>query len=116
MPFNMAWWNRLDPDHLDVVFTMDGEVGVRMHFTWAIMSGHGPVLRRHLPMSHRQNRLSLRLVYPHARVRNTSTLRASPALIDGVKDDETRRRTWRGRSADSPLFAGLQQVAHDDSM
>ena len=67
-------------------------------------------------MSHRQNRLSLRLVSPHARVRNTSTLRASPALIDGVKDDETRRTTWRGRSAGSPLFAGLQQVAHDDSL
>jgi hypothetical protein len=34
MPFNMAWWSRLSPEHLDIVFTSGGEIGVRLHLVW----------------------------------------------------------------------------------
>lgn len=34
MPFDMAWWARLDAEHLDIVFTDGGIIGIRMHLVW----------------------------------------------------------------------------------
>lgn len=34
MPFDMAWWKRLESEHLEVVFTAGGYVGVRLHLVW----------------------------------------------------------------------------------
>jgi hypothetical protein len=34
MPFDMAWWSRLAPEHLEIVFTDGGYIGVRLHLVW----------------------------------------------------------------------------------
>jgi len=43
MAFDMAWWNLIAPEHVDVVFTDGGLVGVRMHLVWGWGDGtwHG---------------------------------------------------------------------------
>jgi hypothetical protein len=40
MPFDMAFWTRLSPEHLDLVFTDGGYVGVRLHLVWGWGDAH----------------------------------------------------------------------------
>ena len=35
----MSWWNRIDSTHLDIVFTLDGLIGVRSHLSWNLNEG-----------------------------------------------------------------------------
>ena len=34
MPYDMAWWHRLDSNHLDVFFSAGGYSGVSLHLVW----------------------------------------------------------------------------------
>jgi hypothetical protein len=40
MGFDMAFWTRLSPEHLDLVFTDGGYVGVRLHLVWGWGDAH----------------------------------------------------------------------------
>lgn len=51
MPINMAWWSRPAEDTLELMFSQDGYVGVRLHLAWtgARWAGRGEAFTDVLP-------------------------------------------------------------------